>query len=261
MNFYIKVSGCQYNEWDAERIRYALKKLGLTESDENNADIYFIIACSVRKSAVDRIFGKIKNWNGKQIILSGCVLDADRKKFEQKGVSIWDSTNNPSLLPSLVGLKLEESTSELLSVGKACSAYLPITIGCNNFCTYCAVPYTRGREISRPFNEVVTDFKKILKQGNREVMLLGQNVNSYKYNFVSLLKTLNDIPGDFTIRFTSNHPKDMTNEIIAAVRDLSKVKKETNQHDWFLFLFKYPKKNSYAANKHNQYACYSVQYF
>lgn len=239
MNFYLKVFGCQYNEWDAERIRFLLSNFELTETlEEKSADIYIILACAVRKTAVDRVYGMIKNWKGNKLIVAGCILDTDRKKLLQKNVFLWDATEGEEL-KKIIGIKSKKSTEGLLKEGNSNSPYVPIMIGCNNFCTYCAVPYTRGREASRPINDIVNDFKKVIKRGKKEIMLLGQNVNSYddslkfkfpysKYSndFAILLETLNNISGDFIIRFTSNHPKDMSDDIIAAVRDLPKVKKE-----------------------------------
>jgi len=105
--------------------------------------------------------------------------------------------------------------------------------GCNNFCSYCIVPYLRGREKSRPIKEIIAEVKRLLVysrtcqyESQPEIVLLGQNVNSYRYGFAKLLKTINDLPGDFRIGFLTNHPKDMTEDIIEAVAGLPKVKKE-----------------------------------
>ncbi len=223
--YFVKVYGCQYNEWDGARLDFMLNKLGLTPSTEKEAEIIFLLSCSVRKSAVDRVMGLVKNNSHKKVVVTGCILNNDKRKYQQKNVIIWDN-RKPEELKNI--LKLDDSVDikELLNSGNASSAYLPIMIGCNNFCSYCAVPYTRGRESSRPFDEVVDDFKKMVKNGNKEIMLLGQNVNSYAYDFAKLLKTLNDVEGDFTITFTSNHPKDMSEEVIKAIANLPKVKKE-----------------------------------
>lgn len=230
--YFIKIYGCQYNEWDGARIDYLLQKLGLVPSSEKDADAIFLLSCSVRKSAVDRVMGLVKNNAHKKVIVTGCILDDDRKKYSKKNVVLWD-INKPEELPGLLFEAKAENFSlssknieSILSEGHASSAYLPIMTGCNNFCAYCAVPYTRGREKSKDFDEVIKDFKKLVEAGHKEIMLLGQNVNSYKYDFVKLMKVLDDIPGDFVIRFTSNHPKDMTEDIINAVRDLEKVRKE-----------------------------------
>jgi len=240
MKYFVKVYGCQYNVWDAARIDFMLKKIGLIPSSEKEAEIVFILSCSVRKSAVDRIMGMVKNWQDKKVVITGCVLPNDKPKYLKKNVILWDNKKPEDLKDILLHCHSEQSEesqnpsatlqddnfAKLLEEGNSSSAYLPIMIGCNNFCSYCAVPYTRGREESRPFDEIVSDFKKMVEKGYKEIMLLGQNVNSYKYDFALLLKALNDLPGNFIIRFTSNHPKDMTDDIIEAVKDLPKVKKE-----------------------------------
>ncbi len=222
MKYYIKVFGCQYNEWDGARLDYLLTKNGLIPSDEKEADLIFAISCSVRKSAVDRLLGKVKNWreDQKKVMISGCLLPKDKNKIEARGAIFCDINDLDELkkiLPSFKKLSYSDFSA---------SAYLPIMSGCNNFCSYCVVPYTKGRERSRDFDQIVKEFKKLVKAGHKEITLLGQNVNSYEYDFARLLKTLNDIPGDFQISFTSNHPKDMSNDIIKAIADLPKVKKE-----------------------------------
>lgn len=305
--YFVKVYGCQYNEWDAARIKFMLDRFGFAESSEKDADFIIITACAVRKSAVDRMLGKIHNWQNKKVVVTGCILNNDRKRLEKNNVFYWDNKKPEELknilhqcystlfeqdLESCKILKRDadpasgagrlasvqdDNISELLSLGNPESAYLPIMTGCNNFCSYCAVPYTRGRETSRPIEEVISDFKKLVANGNKEIMLLGQNVNSYNpvvisthreptvgwierdekshneqnkshlnvipakaailkipdqvrddsvKSFTILLHELNAIPGDFIISFTSNHPKDMTDDIIGAVRDLPKIKKE-----------------------------------
>jgi tRNA-2-methylthio-N6-dimethylallyladenosine synthase len=144
-----------------------------------------------------------------------------------KNVIFWDS-GKPEELAEFLPIDKDETTNlaKLMRDGNTASAYLPIMAGCNNFCTYCAVPFTRGREISRPFDEVVADFKALVKNGEKKITLLGQNVNSYQNDFALLLKTLNKISGDFIIYFTSNHPKDISDEIIAAIAECDKVAKE-----------------------------------
>jgi tRNA-2-methylthio-N6-dimethylallyladenosine synthase len=247
MKYYIWTIGCQYNEWDSARLAYLLKRLGLNESNQKDADIIIILACSVRQTAIDRIFGKIKSWNNKKVLLSGCVLDKDREKFEKMQIEIFESGDIKHLFGILSQycnnrfehFKLSDFYS-LLSEQNTQSMYVPITIGCNNFCSYCAVPYTRGRERSRPIEEVIGDVKKLIDKGHKEIMLLGQNVNSYrikntelriqpnrgKADFTFLLEKLNDLDGKFEISFTSNHPKDMSNDIIDAVAKLPKIKKQ-----------------------------------
>ncbi|MEI8143433.1 MAG: radical SAM protein [Candidatus Berkelbacteria bacterium] len=274
-SFFIKILGCQYNEWDGARIAYILKNLGLIESSEKDADLIILLNCSVRKTAVDRAMSWVKNWSGKKIILAGCILPDDRPKFLKKGVQIWDGEHLDELA-KIIGAKatLLKTTSYPLKTN-----YIPIMKGCNNFCSYCAVPYTRGREVSRPMADIIADAEKMIASGQKEIVLLGQNVNSYspskisvipsfssvipaqagihkstngspaptppnlpsgrggslnlgmtnkktKNDFAILLKKLNDLSGDFVIKFTSNHPKDMSDDIIEAIASLPKIAKE-----------------------------------
>lgn len=262
MKFYIKSFGCQYNEWDAARLSFVLNQFGLVESGKEKADLIFLLNCSVRKTGVDRVMSHTKNFvkAGKKVFVSGCVLENDKKIFLDHGAILWNSEDS-SELKKLLNINLKE----LLSVDCYLSTSLvPITKGCNNFCSYCAVPYTRGREISRPIDEIISDAKRIIDNGGKEIILLGQNVNSYHHSsplvilngseespeketgrsfvvtqddnknprndkgigFSELLKSINNIPGDFIIKFTSNHPKDMSDEIIDAIATLPKVAKE-----------------------------------
>ena len=240
MKFYVETIGCQYNEYDASRLAIFLKSNGLTQVDNpKNADAIFILACSVRQTAVDRIFGRVRNWQkeNKKIFITACVTDEDKKKLAKKGVVYFSDFDH---LKSL--LALQKTNNDTLS--KSDTNFVPIMSGCNNFCSYCVVPYLRGREKSRPMEEIIEEVKELIRSGKKEIVLLGQNVNSYKINqnkkvilkvrrnekyksdFAILLEKLNKIPGDFKISFTSNHPKDMTEDIIEAVATLPKVKKE-----------------------------------
>lgn len=267
LTFYVKVFGCQYNEWDATRLAFALKKLGLIEADAEDAEIVFILNCSVRKSGVDRALGFVKNLTSPSlslkrrgtIVVTGCVLVADRPRFEKKGVILWDGEDFSKLSEILqIEIPLELTAYNL----PLTTSFVPIMKGCDNFCSYCAVPYVRGREISRPFADVISDVKNLVSAGHREITLLGQNVNSYhapavihakagiqnnvldprvnlpagqagpeddnKSGFATLLKAINDIEGNFVIKFTSNHPKDMSDEIIEAIATLPKIAKEVH---------------------------------
>jgi len=240
MKYYIHVTGCQFNEWDGARIHHIFNVLNLEESSPENADFIVILACSVRQTAVHKILGKINDWKKisgqKKIVVTGCVLESDRKVFKNKEIDIIKAGDDKILLET-IGInsknisKLSKTTPDI--------GYVPIINGCNNFCSYCAVPYTRGREKSRPKKEILKDVKTLIKKGHHQIMLLGQNVNSYKMDseernkndegkkdFTVLLEKLNDLEGDFIISFISSHPKDMAVDIIETVATLPKIKNE-----------------------------------
>lgn len=298
MKYYITTFGCQTNQSDSERITAILEKNGCQKApSQNDADLIVVNACSVRQSAVDRIHGIAKKQKGKKtkkplIILTGCVLEKDRKKFAEKFdiiLDIRDIKKLPRLLksyevyktPHIKGRarindiqrwKTAEKSLEYFNIipsyQSSFRAYVPIMTGCNNFCTYCAVPYARGKEVSRPIKDIINEVKNLVKNGYKEITLLGQNVNSYKgnfqfspkqsrfyrdatgqaifnfqknpksktlnskqiqnnnnkiINFADLLKLVNDIPGDFWIRFQSSHPKDFTDELIDTITQCEKV--------------------------------------
>jgi tRNA-2-methylthio-N6-dimethylallyladenosine synthase len=170
--------------------------------------------CSVRQSAVDRVMGLREKLKNKKVMVTGCILKKDKLKLEKEFGKIIE-------INKLIG-KVKENLSKNIIV------YIPIMTGCNNFCSYCVVPYTRGREVSRPQKEIICEIKKLIKNGAKEIWLLGQNVNSYKYNFPRLLRKINKIRGDFWIRFMSSHPKDFSNDLIKAMAECKKVAKYLN---------------------------------
>jgi tRNA-2-methylthio-N6-dimethylallyladenosine synthase len=223
--FFIKSFGCQYNEWDAARLAFVLGKYGLAEAAKDDADIIFLLNCSVRRTGVDRAMSFTKTFieNEKKVIVTGCVLAKDNEKFTKKGATVWNGEDFTELAKIL---DIDVSAANLKTNDYQLKTNLvPITKGCNNFCSYCAVPYTRGREISRPVVDILADVRKIVESGEKEIWLLGQNVNSYEFGFADLLSKINEIQGDFTVFFTSNHPKDMTDEIIEAIATLPKIAK------------------------------------
>ncbi len=254
MKYYIHITGCQFNEWDGARIHHIFDALNLEESSPEDADIIVILACAVRQTAIHRILGKINDWkklsDDKKIVVTGCVLESDKKVFKNKGIEIIKAGDDKTLLKT-IGKNLKSISK--LSKDTPDIGYVPIINGCNNFCSYCAVPYTRGREKSRPLTEIVNDVLALIKKGHHEIMLLGQNVNSYKItstkvspnsigsplivnsrllgndskkDFTILLEKLNELDGDFIISFVSSHPKDMSIDTIEAVATLPKIKKE-----------------------------------
>ncbi len=226
--YHIITYGCQMNKNDSERVSYFLEENGLSEGSEEEADIIIINACSIRQSAIDRVINKIKEINGKKkkplTILTGCVIEEDKKELKK----LFDYILNMSDLPywplPFVS-KSDKSFFEIPPKRSGISAYISIMTGCDNFCTYCVVPYTRGRVSCRPTDEIIEETKQAVKDGYREIWLLGQNVNSYKekMNFAELLRELNKIKGDFWIRFTSSHPNDFSDDIINAMKSCKKV--------------------------------------
>ncbi len=254
MHYFIITYGCQMNKSDSERIAAVLENIGIKSAlNINRADLIVVNMCSVRQSAVDRVYGLIpkfdklkKKKSGLKTLLTGCILAQDKKKLKGK----FDLIFNIKELPNLSKLLFVKSgislRSQLYSASRydsylkipplyssLFSAYVPIMTGCNNFCSYCVVPYVRGREFCRPVKEIIQEVKHLVKNGYKEIILLGQNVNSYSWNmkhgtwnrinFPKLLKMVNDIPGKFWIRFITSHPKDLSDELVDTMANCEKV--------------------------------------
>lgn len=245
--YFLFVLGCQMNQADAERLARLFADLGWQKSqNEASADLIAVVACSVRQAAVDRIIGKAQLWQKRRqtgrltTILTGCVLDSDKNKL----VKYFDSTlpiTEMWRLPEIICGNKAVATDDYLCLptqpSSDFSALVPISNGCNNFCAYCAVPYTRGREKHRPAQSIIKECRELIKQGYKEVILLGQNVNSYNHkniktlkhknkkseqqviNFPQLLQEIDKIPGDYWLRFLTSHPKDLSAELIKAIKE------------------------------------------
>lgn len=229
------------NKSDAERLATILEGAGFEKSTEDKADLIIVLACSVRQSAIDRIWGNINQWNKWKTkkplitILSGCVVTGDKRKFRDKFdyiLTIDELTATPQKLLSLLKIKLPPQDYFRIhpKYESNFQAYVPISTGCNNFCTYCVVPYTRGREKSRPADDIISEVMELVSKGYKEITLLGQNVNSYclldkttNQPFIELLKKIDTIPGNFWFFFITNHPKDMSDELTETLPKLKKA--------------------------------------
>lgn len=239
------VFGCQMNKSDAERIKRVLENLGYKQTeDEKKAKILMIVACSVRQSAVDRIYGKARLWEkmkskekkeNSQIItmLTGCLALWDKEKLKEKFDFIFDIKNLCDLEKYLVEKRtLPKDYFKIKPKYESkFQAFVPIMTGCNNFCSYCVVPYVRGREVSLDFKDIYIQVSDLAGSGCKEITLLGQNVNSYnpkdvekfslknpyENNFAKLLWELNKIRELKRIHFMTSHPKDMSDDLIAAL--------------------------------------------
>ena len=251
---YIETFGCQMNEHDSEKIDWLLRQMDFYMSDRNS-DLYIINTCSIRKNAEDKVYGRLGELKGKKrenenllVAVCGCMMqrkesrDIVLEKFPN--VDMIFGTNNIYKFPKLLlerlengvrAVDIEENYSNednLLGANRMYSfkSFVNIMYGCNNFCTYCIVPYTRGREKSRRPMDIVNEIKGLASHGVKEVTLLGQNVNSYgkslsnNVSFVDLLKMVNEIDGIERIRFMTSHPRDFSKELAYAYRDLDKLK-------------------------------------
>jgi tRNA-2-methylthio-N6-dimethylallyladenosine synthase len=213
MKYCIITYGCQMNESDSEKIASILEGRGYGKvSDESKADLIVFNMCSVRQSAVDRAFAKInKYFKNKKIVVAGCILSRDKNKLRNKVAEFWQPADYFQCSPICQGEN---------------QALVPIMTGCNNFCTYCVVPYTRGREASRKADEIIKEIKSLIKREFKEILLLGQNVNSYKdgnINFPKLLKRIDDLSGNFRLSFITSHPKDMSDKLIETMARSKKL--------------------------------------
>ena len=252
LKYYILTMGCKLNENDSEKIIGMLEKMGYSESKEiNDAELYVINTCCVRENAEEKLFGKLgelkKIKEAKNIIIAigGCMMQeehiTDKIKRSYPFVDIVFGTHTLHKLPEDIYsaitnnakikdiLDIDGEVIEGLPVKRENSMQASVTImyGCNNFCTYCIVPYVRGRERSRKPEDILKEIKDLAKEGYKEITLLGQNVNSYKggenYNFANLLKDVDKIEGIEIIRFVSPHPKDFTDDVIEAIKNSKKI--------------------------------------
>lgn len=252
---YIETLGCQMNKSDTEKMLGMLAYLGYEEvqelKDKDSADLLIINTCSIRQLSEDKAFSRIGTW-GKwkksrpelRIAFCGCVAQKTGSAVFKRMpfVDLVMGTHNINEFPELIkriesGEKIcaadEIPTEEKdikLKRAKGVNAWVTITEGCDNFCTYCIVPYTRGRERSRAPEIIIKEAKEALAQGFKEITLLGQNVDSYgkkgqhtDWNLAKLLQELNKIEGKFRIRFTTSYPTDITDELINTVIACDKV--------------------------------------
>jgi len=237
MKYYIKTFGCQMNERDSEKIESILQENGYEKADIKEADIVIVNSCAVREKSEKKIFseiGRIRNLNKKAKFISmGCVAQIFPQKLSKISdvvlgtASIYEFKNifNNNLNGIFVSEKIIEP-DYIFSHLKSHSAYIDIIYGCDNFCTYCVVPYTRLREVSRSYNSIIQEIKNSVEIGAKEVILLGQNVNSYNFdgvNFIRLLEMINKIDGVKRIRFVTSHPKDFSEDLAKAISNLDKV--------------------------------------
>ncbi|MBQ7466468.1 MAG: tRNA (N6-isopentenyl adenosine(37)-C2)-methylthiotransferase MiaB [Clostridia bacterium] len=248
MKYLIKTYGCQMNVHESEKLAGILENMGYKVcEDEKDADLILFNTCAIRESAEQKIFahiGELKKLKAQKkdmiIAICGCMSQQTGypenilKKFPF--VDIIFGTHNiseledfilkrKSLKKKVVDIKENEDISNRDLMPKkrtsGINAWVNIMYGCNNFCTYCIVPYVRGREVSRPINDIKKEVENVVKEGYKQVTLLGQNVNSYgndvgdeNVNFANLLKTLDEIEGDFRLTFMTSHPKDISKEVI-----------------------------------------------
>ena len=251
---YIETLGCQMNKSDSERIAGILSHFDYVETDvEKEADLLIVNTCSIRQLSADKAYSLLGVW-GKwkktrpelKIAICGCVAQQDKEKVRQRApyVDLVFGTHNIYELPELIKrIENDEKVCAITNTPVVCdqndfniirkksvNAWIPIIEGCNNFCTYCVVPFTRGRERSRRPEEIITEAKNIVKEGFKEITLLGQNVDSYGKDFkdenitlANLLRELNKIEGEFRIRFVTSYPSDITDDLIDAVEECDKV--------------------------------------
>lgn len=212
--YFIKVFGCQMNVADAGKVVGWYEKKGWKRTDKTeDADEAVIVTCSVRQTAEDRVYGFVNNLSKlkkTRIILTGCMLRYPLRWLREKMPQV-DEFKKISDYPLNTNHKTNTNSPSLV----------PIMEGCNNFCSYCVVPYARGRETSRPMEEIVCEVEELVKRGCKEIVLLGQNVNSYgkslKTSFASLLTRLHEIRGIEKISFLTSNPWDLDDEIVEAM--------------------------------------------
>ncbi|MDD5433412.1 MAG: MiaB/RimO family radical SAM methylthiotransferase [Candidatus Pacebacteria bacterium] len=256
MKYHIITFGCQMNKSDSERIATVLETAGYKKSSSpERANLVIVNFCSVRQAAVDKALSQIQKLKFKsqkckskvKIVATGCILKADKKKLAPivnyilsiKNLAKWPkilSSRGPTSFQSLspspweVGPLLARSRDSLnyLKIKPSYKtfpkAFVPISFGCNNFCTYCVVPYTRGQEIHRKEKEILDEIKNLIAKKYNHTTLLGENVNSYP-NFVGLLQKITAIKGNFRVNFMAANPHNFNDELIKEIAKNPKLEK------------------------------------
>ena len=254
MTYFVKTFGCQMNARDSEKLVGILEQIGYVEGTDEHSDFIVYNTCTVRENANNKVYGRLgylQNYKKKnplmKIALCGCMMqEADEVERIRKSYSFVDlvfGTHNIYKLAELLYTQVQ-SARPVMDVWKEAKEIvedLPgkrkypfktgvnIMYGCNNFCSYCIVPYVRGRERSREPEDIISEIKGLVADGVVEVMLLGQNVNSYgktlenPVTFANLLRQVNEIEGLKRIRFMTSHPKDLSDELIEAMAECDKV--------------------------------------
>ena len=262
LKYHILTMGCQLNENDSEKICGMVEKMGyVLTNNVLNADLIIYNTCCVRENAEEKLFGKLgevkklKEAKGTIIAIGGCmmqeqhIVDKIKKSYKYDVIfgthtlhqfpkDLYEAIIENKKITDI--LDIDGEIIEGLPIKRADNIRASVTImnGCNNFCTYCIVPYVRGRERSRQPEDILKEIKGLAEQGYKEITLLGQNVNSYMRverergeckseinSFAKLLRAVNEISGIEIIRFVSPHPKDFTDDVIEAIRDCDKVSK------------------------------------
>ena len=240
--FHVKSFGCQMNVYDGERMGEAMAAAGYTAAaDEGDADLVVLNTCHIRERATEKVYsdiGRMKKARPDQMIaVAGCVAQAEGAEIVRRAkVDVVVGPQAYHNLPQLVAdaregrAAIDTDMPPLSKFGAlparrrvGASAFLTVQEGCDKFCTYCVVPYTRGAEISRPFAAIVDEAHALVDAGAREITLLGQNVNAWAadgQDLASLIRTLDRIPGLARIRYTTSHPNDMRQSLIDAHRDV-----------------------------------------
>lgn len=247
MKYYINTYGCQMNIHDSEKIAGILKEMNYdVASNQEEADVVVFNTCCIRETAEQKIYGhigalkKIKKRNPNMIVVvCGCMSQQDgvaekiRASYPFVDIvlgtsnlnSLKEAVLNAQLRKRSVNVSFESYNEEDFTQSRTSypNAWVNINYGCNNFCTYCIVPYVRGRERSRPLVDIMKEVKSLLAEGYKEITLLGQNVNSYGHDladgedFPTLLKSIGKLEGKFRLRFMTSHPKDLSQEVIDVI--------------------------------------------
>jgi tRNA-2-methylthio-N6-dimethylallyladenosine synthase len=245
--FKIKNFGCQMNVYDGERMAELLSAQGMSATiDAEDADLVVLNTCHIREKAAEKAYsdvGRLRREDGSKplIALAGCVAQAEAAEARRRSPMI-DIVVGPQAYHRLPQMVREAShggrpvDTDMPAISKFAafpkrrranpSSFLTVQEGCDKFCTYCVVPYTRGAEISRPFDDIVVEARNLVDGGAREIVLLGQNVNAWadgKHGLADLIRSLARIDGLERIRYTTSHPADMTDELITAHGEVEKL--------------------------------------
>ena len=249
---FIKTFGCQMNEYDSNRIYDTVKKIGFEKTDKyEDANCYLLNTCHIRDKAKEKVyheFGRVKKkFRSKSkplVIVTGCVAQAEHEEMLKRepyidcvlGPQAYHKINDTILNHQKKKIKLEETEfdtitkfeylTKIKNQTSQISSFLTIQEGCDKFCHFCVVPYTRGPEYSRPFDQIINETKDLVSNGAKEITLLGQNVNAYNFDGMrlsNLILELEKISGIERIRYTTSHPKDMTNDLIDVYKNSKKL--------------------------------------